>query len=145
VSAIGVAVLGLVGMACEPAPMELTLGVSRQGTFEFVPSEPGSADPGRAGVRLNGTIACTRPSQVTVAPTIDASSVLSGTRPLVLDAVAAPCDGPDGNRWTQLWTVDPASVWWGSPGPFIITVVAQSADDDPDTVSVTRLVTFTSV
>jgi hypothetical protein len=141
---MGVAVLGLVGIACEPAPMELTLGVSRQASYEFVPSEPGSADPGRAGVRLTGTIACTRPAQATLAPTVDVSNLLPGTAPVVLDVAAAPCDGPDGNRWTHLWTVDPASVWWGSPGPFTVTVVAQSADD-PDTVSVTRLITFTSV
>ena len=139
---VAVAAVGLVGTACEPTPMELTLGVSRQGTYEFVPSEPGSVDPGGPGVRLTGTIACTRSTEVTVLPTVRPAQDLFPGLEAVLHAVPIQCDGPGGNGWTHLWRLDSTDdAFYGVPLTARVTVDAQSAPD-VDAVSVTRDVTL---
>jgi hypothetical protein len=150
---IAVAVLGLVGTACQPAKpqMVLTLEVSPSGTFEVLTNV----------ITLNVRVKCTRPARVQLRADFVLTETPDGA--FLVQLVSArtgaleqtvTCDGlaaaPNGSERTTVWRVHPAQPYaQPPPNPLPVTmtgktetgVVTPPIDYDVEVVSETVTLT----
>jgi hypothetical protein len=145
---VAVAVLGLVGTACQPAPteqMELTLDVNPSGTFNVLTNV----------ITLTGRVTCTRQADVRLVAnyplTIDGRTRTVHLAPDGHRQGWIGCPGPRGANWATDWQViegnaDPLPKT--PPNPAVITMTGWTATSFPtppidyDVETVTQTVTL---